>query len=99
MHIGVFVADFSYVLGIVLNMLMYMSGIFYSFDNLTPPYGMILQNVNPVAFLLTSMRQALMYSQTPNMIVMIIWALISMLLAIFGTMIIYKNENNYVKVI
>ena len=99
MHIGVFLDDFAYVVNIGMNMLMYISGLFYSFDKLAAPYGMILQIFNPIAFLMTSMRQVVLYSTSPDYIVMVIWAVISFGVAIFGTQLIYKNENNYVKVI
>lgn len=99
MHIGVFIDDLAYVINIALNMLMYISGLFYSFDRFEKPYGMILQTANPIAFLITSMRQVLMYSQNPDYIWLLVWLGISLIFAIGGTKLIYKNENNYVKVI
>ncbi len=99
MHIGVFIDDLAYVINISLNMLMYISGLFYSFDRFEEPYRMILQTANPFAFLMTSMRQVLLYSQNPDYIWLLVWFGISLIIAAFGTQLVYKNENNYVKVI
>lgn len=99
MHIGVFIDDLAYVINISLNMLMYISGLFYSFDRFEEPYRTVLQTANPIAFLMTSMRQVLIYSQNPDYLLLFAWLVISVLIAAFGTRLIYKNENNYVKVI
>ena len=99
MHIGVFIADATYVINIGLNMMMYISGLFYSFDRFAEPVRSILQNCNPIAFLITEMRKVVMYCQEPNYVGLVLWMLISLLLAAVGTNLVYKNENNYVKVI
>lgn len=99
MHIGVFIADATYVINIGLNMLMYISGLFYSFDRFEEPIRSMLQNCNPIAFLVTEMRKAVIYSQNLNYIILVVWFVASMLIAIWGTNLVYKNENNYVKVI
>ena len=98
MHVGVFMADMAYIVNILLNMLMYMSGIFYSFERFDASYSMFLENGNPIAFLMSSMRKVLIYASDPNYVVLLMWLVISGLLAVCGTCIIYKNENNYVKV-
>lgn len=100
MHVGVYVDDLSYVVAILLNMMMFFTGIFYSVETrIEAPYGYILGNFNPVAFLMTAMRKVIMYSQTPSLLGMGIWFLISALIIIAGVKLIYKNENSYVKVI
>lgn len=99
MHVGVFMADMAYIVNILLNMLMYMSGIFYSFERFGGIYGTILENCNPIAFLMSAMRKVLIYASSPNYVVLLAWLILASLLAIWGTCIIYKNENNYVKVI
>lgn len=100
MHCGVYIEDLPYVISIVLNMLMFFSGVFYSVETrLDPPYGAIIGYVNPVAFLMTSVRKAVMYNQIPEMLPLFIWFLISVLLSYLGVLLLYKNENNYAKVI
>lgn len=100
MHYGVYVSDLSYITGIVLNMLMYLTGTFYSVAKRIPaPFGEFLEKCNPVAFLISSMRNALLYGQAPDLILMLVWTVASFVLIILGTLTIYNNENAYVKVI
>lgn len=98
-HGGVYIDDLAHVITIFLNMMMYFTGIFFSIETRVPePFCSILGIGNPVAFLLTSTRQAVMYRTTPDLLVLAIWFVVSLLLAIIGIKIIYKNENNYVKI-
>ncbi len=103
MHFGVFVEDLLNVTDIVLKLAFYMTGIFYSIERRIgpkfPELATFLQNYNPMAFILTSIRNALIYCEAPNMIVWGIWFAIAVLMAVVGVKLIYKNENNYVKVI
>lgn len=99
MHFGVYVSDLSYIMGILINMLMYMSGIFYSMDKIPAPLGDILLRFNPMAFLITSMRNAILYGQAPDWVMLGIWAFVSVTLSALGVFTIYHNENAYVKVI
>lgn len=100
MHYGVYVSDLSYIVGIVLTMMMYMTGVFYDVAKRIPaPYGELLQRYNPMAFLMSSMRGALLYGQAPDWGMMGVWTLISLVLVVFGVFTIYRNENAYVKII
>ena len=100
MHYGVYVDDLSYIVSIVLNMLFYFTGIFYSVMNKFPePYNLIFERLNPLAFFISGMRRALLYEEAVPPITMIGWLVISIILACIGTRLIYKNENSYVKVI
>ncbi len=100
MHFGVYVEDLAYIVSIVLNMLFYFNGIFYSVGDAIPrPVGPMLEVANPLAFLIAQMRNALMYERGLSFDGMICWGTLSVVLALVGTKIIYKNENSYVKVI
>ena len=97
LHFGVYVEDLSNVINIVLRMLMYLSGIFYHVEKRIPNIGAELNTYNPVAFLLTAMRQSLIYGETPNLVVLAVWILVGMLICVAGIRKIYKSENSYVK--
>lgn len=100
LHFGVYVEDLSNVVTIILRFVFYLTGIFYDVAGRVPaPYGELLNRYNPMAFLLTSMRQALIYCETPHRKLLLFWLAISGLLAIWGVRRIYKEENSYVKVI
>lgn len=103
MHFGVFIEDLGNVINIAMQLLFYMTGIFYSIDNRLgadyPTVATVLTYANPIAFLIQDMRNVLLYRQAPNWIALGIWAVIAILFSIIGVRTIYKNENSYVKVI
>lgn len=100
MHCGVYVSDLSPALSIVLNMMMFFTGIFFSIESrVAAPLSVILECCNPVAFLLTSARKTIIYSAAPDIVVLVIWLITSTVLSWIAIRIIYKNENNYVKII
>lgn len=100
LHFGVFVEDLSNVVNIAFKLLFYMTGVFFNIDaRISAPYSTILTYCNPVAMVLHDMRNALLYQKQPNWIGLLVWAVISTLLALLGIRQIYKNENSYVKVI
>lgn len=100
LHFGVYVDDLSYAVGILLNMLMFLSGVFYDVMTTLPePLNMCMMVLNPVAMLVTTMRSALLYHTAVNVPVLVIWGILSVLLCCVGVHIVYKNENSYVKVV
>lgn len=100
LHFGVYVDDLSYAVGILLNMLMFLSGIFYEVKTTLPyPLNMIMMCLNPVAIFVDTMRNALLYNEASNLPLIGIWLLFSILLCCIGVHTIYKNENSYVKVV
>ena len=100
LHYGVYVDDLSYAVGILLSMLMFLSGIFYEvMTTLSSPLNTILFCLNPVALVVDTMRNALLYQEIVNVPLIGIWFLISVILCCIGVHIVYKNENGYVKVV
>lgn len=100
MHFGVYVNDLSYIVGILLSMLMYFTGTFYSVANRIPaPFGELLEQFNPVAYCIASMRGAVLYCKGPQLDLLAMWAMVSLVLSALGVYTIYRNENAYVKVI
>lgn len=100
LHYGVFVEDLSNVSAIGIKMLFYLTGIFYNVETRMPkPYGNLLVNYNPIAFLLDSMRKAMLYGTAPHKKLLFFWLLVGLLISFLGIRKIYKNENSYVKVI
>lgn len=99
MHIGVYVNDLSNVVKIGTKVLFYITGVFYNLETRIPEIGTALNRYNPIAFLLTSMRQSLIYGQSPMRKLLLLWFAISLLLCWLGVYTIYKEENSYVKAI
>ena len=100
LHFGVFIDDFAYAVGILLNMLMFLSGIFYDLESgLWYPLNKIMLYCNPVAMTIDCMRKAILFNQVPNQVLMGAWLVISIVLCCIGVHIVYKNENGYVKIV
>ena len=103
MHFGVFIEDLGNVINIVMKLLLYLTGIFYSIETrLSPEHPVIakiLLHANPMALLITDMRNVVLYDKAPHWPWLLIWTLISLLFSMIGIRTIYKNENTYVKVI
>lgn len=100
LHFGVFVEDLYNVINVLLRLMFYMSGIFYSIHNrIGGAFETILLKCNPMAFIIDSLRNSMIYNTTPDMIVLLIWFLIGCVLSMIGIGLVYKYENSYVKVI
>lgn len=100
MHCGVFVDDLDYVMKILMKMLFYLSGIFYSIsDRFEGMAGQLMLGLNPVAELIVSMRNVVIYHTDPLMPNLIGCLFLSIILSIIGIRLVYKYENSYVKVI
>lgn len=100
LHFGVYVDDLSYAVSILLSMLMFLSGVFYNImTTLQEPLNTILMCVNPVAVIVDTMRNALLYNTISNLPILGLWFLISVILCCVGVHIVYKNENSYVKIV
>jgi len=99
LHLGVFIEDLHNVTNIILRLVFYLSGIFYSLaGRLHGLWGRLLLNGNPVAFLINESRNVLIYNKTPNYQVMLFWLVVGLGLSALGIAAIHKYENTYVKV-
>ena len=103
MHFGVFIEDLGNVINIAMKLLLYLTGIFYSIESRLGPdhpvIAKILMHANPMALLITDMRNVVLYDKAPHWLWLLIWTVISLTFSIIGIHTIYKNENTYVKVI
>lgn len=101
MHYGVYIDDLTKVNDIVLRLLFYLTGIIFNIDQRIgknyPELAVILGKWNPMAYLLSAVRNALIYNQSPDWEWMLIWFALSLLLCMAGIRLVYRNENNYVK--
>lgn len=105
-HFGVFVEDLKTLMNVVMRVVFYMSGVFYTLvpmgagDTTKVPenLGNIMVRANPIAFIMNSVRRCLVYSLPVDYLVLGIWFVIGLLLTFLGIRTIYKYENSYVKV-
>ncbi|MCR4658597.1 MAG: ABC transporter permease [Lachnospiraceae bacterium] len=100
MHYGVYVDDLGYAVNILLQMLMFLSGIFYDIvTGLHTPLNNMMLCMNPVSMFIDTMRNALLYNRVANVPLIILWAILSLLISYIGLHIVFRNENAYVKVV
>ncbi len=103
LHFGVYVSDLVNVVRILLRMGFFMTGIFYSIEErigaLYPAVAYAMLRFNPIAFILSSFRDVMLYSKGVNVKYYLIWMVVGLLISGLGIRLIYKNENSYVKVI
>lgn len=103
MHFGVFIDDLRNVVSVLMQLFFYMSGIMYNIDTRLgaeyPEIAKIMVYGNPMALLIKNMRNVLIYKTAPEWGALAVWTVIALVLSVVGIRRIYKNENNYVKVI
>lgn len=100
MHFGTFVDDLANVTAIVLRLVFYLSGIFYSVATRVPaPWGEILSRVNPIAFIINQARNIFLFGEGVSMDWYCIWLFVSVVLGLLSIALVYKYENKYAKVI
>lgn len=100
LHFGIFVEDLANLMNIVLKLMFYLSGIFYSIGTRLPvPYNSYFLNGNPAALVIDSFRKILINGSNPDYLWLFVWLIIGLLLTMIGINIIHKHENSYAKVI
>ena len=100
MHFGVYVEDLENIVKIVLRFVFYGTGVFWNIMKRIPaPYNNYVLHCNPIAYLIQSARNVLLYKKSPEPEWLLLWLVISLLLIAFGIQKIYKFENSYAKVI
>lgn len=99
-HFGVFVEDLANVINVLLRLLFYMSGIFYSIEKrVDAPWGELLLKINPMALIMDDLRSVMIYESGPHLLLIVAWFVIGLIFCVIGIKTIYKYENSYAKVI
>lgn len=105
-HLGVYVEDMTNVVRILLQMMFYLSGVFYDIqDKLGDKYPFLAKLAlrgNPVAFLSTVSRKVLLDAKGLNagdMKWMLIWFVFGVVVSGLGVYLIYRHENSYAKIV
>ena len=108
MHFGVFVEDLENIIRVVLQLLFYMSGIFYDvYERLSAhatlaPFATYALRGNPLAFFNYFCRRVLLDGKCPfavDYITLGLWAVVGLALVALSVRLVYKYENSYAKMI
>lgn len=94
--ITVFVRDVSHFVSVVLMLGFYGTPIVYLSSMLPKKFQLILK-FNPMAQLVEGYRAILYYHQLPDMQMLLIWGIASIIIVIFGYMIFKKLEKSFVE--
>ena len=96
--LGVFIRDLAHVMGIVLLVLYFMTPIFYSMEMVPEKFRSILF-LNPLALIIQSVRQVLMYGQWPDWVALGGVTLLSMVVFQFGFFWFMKTKRGFADVL
>ena len=100
LHIGVYLADMRNIINILLRLVFYFSGVFYSIPNKVPaPWNRIVLYLNPAGLVINEMRKVMLYKSDPDLLMLTIWAFLGAMLSALGVHLIHKYEKNYVKAV
>ncbi|GAE31449.1 ABC transporter permease [Halalkalibacter hemicellulosilyticus] len=95
-YFNVFIRDIDYVLTHVTRVLFYASPIIWMGDRLPDKYSWVV-DINPVAILVNSYRDVLMYQATPNLIGLAVIAFVSALVSVGMLNYYSRNEHKIIK--
>lgn len=100
LHGGVFMEDLANIVGVLLRLLFYLSGIFYNLETafaLSDGVRYAMIHLNPTCFVITSLRKAMLYGQAPEAGCLIAWLAVAVIVTCLGIQLVYKYERRYVK--
>ena len=98
-HFGVFIEDLANIVQVLLRLIFYLSGIFYSISDKLPSnlYNIFIK-VNPMAYIIEDFRNIFMYQKTLDIKLYFYWLFIAIIISVLSIKLINKHENSYAKV-
>lgn len=96
--LGVYVRDLSYVVQILLQILFFMTPIFYPISAVPPQYRVFLQ-ANPLTILIEEARKVFIYGSLPDWKYLGIAFLVSVLVLQLGFSFFYKTQKGFADVL
>jgi len=100
LHCGVFFEDLANIVRVGLRLLFYMSGIFYNPEvQLTSVVRYLMIRLNPTCYIITQLRNTVLYGQMPLWHWFIVWGVVGLIVSALGVALIYRYERRYVKTI
>lgn len=98
-HFGVFIEDLANIVQVLLRLIFYLSGIFYSISDKLPSdlYNIFIK-VNPMAYIIEDFRNIFMYQKSLDIKLYFYWLFIAIIISVLSIKLINKHENSYAKV-
>lgn len=98
LHFGVYFDDLANIVPIALRLMFFMSGVFFDLEGkLEGNLGVIVERLNPTAFIILQIRRTLIYGQPTSKIWFVLWLIAGLIFSVIGIALIYKYERTYVK--
>ena len=95
--LGVYIRDIGQSIGVIVQILFFLSCIFYPLSAVPEPYRSILR-FNPLAAILTDFRQVLLWGESPDWFVWALWTLLMFGLAVLGYGWFMKTKKGFADV-
>lgn len=92
--LGVYVRDMLYALGVVLQILFFMTPIFYSIEMVPERYRWLLQ-INPLTTMIEEARKVFLYGQLPNWTFLGVSFLVSIIVCQLGIAWFSKTKKGF----
>ena len=100
LHLGVYIADLKNILPVVLRVMFFLSGIFYSLeDRMGELASRMILRYNPVGCLIFEIRNVLLYHRLYSVSTLAAWLMAGIFLTVTGLKLIERHEKDYIKVI
>ncbi len=91
--------DFKFLIGTGLTILMFGSGIFYSYEAVLLPEHRAIFLMNPMANLIKNYRDVLMYGQFPDWSALLAIAMFSIVLTVVMLLIFRRYDSSYARLV
>ena len=99
LHIGVYLPDIKKVTSVLLRLLFYISGVFYTLDSrIQGNFGNLILKINPVGSLFHEARNVLLYSIDMSVLPVVLIFVLSVILSVSGIFVVTRYEQHYIKV-
>ena len=100
MYVGVYVEDMNKVMSVALQMLFYVSGVFFPINELLEPaLAQMIFTFNPMALIMFEARNALLYAIPCQWGLLGIYFAVAAVVSFLGISLIYRTESQYIKVV
>jgi lipopolysaccharide transport system permease protein len=96
--LGVFIRDINYAIALILQVLFYMSAIFYSPARLPEPFRTII-GLNPLTVIVEDVRRVVLWGLLPDWFALAVWLSVSMIIMLLGYAWFMKTKKAFADVI
>ncbi len=96
--LGVYVRDIQHISGTLATLLLFMSPVFYSIDNLPETFQSWIL-LNPIALIVEECRTVLFYNEAPDFKALAIYSCVALLVVVLGFWMFQKSRKGFADVL